>query len=214
MRKSWHLLTLTCMLIAVWSCGNTGDSQTNNYIDSRMAYLSVKLNLDQTQASKIKAVLIKETDETAKMRSADTKDFRSARRGIRERQEKTTAQVQEILNDIQKETYAELIEAGVNDNNFIELQSKLNLTVAQSDSIVKIFGGMRRNIRARRMGESGRSGNRENRMMDMRTAREETDSAIIKVLDDNQKRLYKKLQEERMEEMRRRFEGRRGSIWE
>ena len=51
-------------------------------------------------------------------------------------------------------------------------------------------------------------------MMDMRAAREENDRAILKVLDENQKKLYEKLQEERMEEMRRRFEERSGGMWE
>ena len=58
MIKNSLLLALIFIVAFIWSCGKTGESQPNNYINSRMAYLKVKLNLDQGQGDKIKAIFL------------------------------------------------------------------------------------------------------------------------------------------------------------
>jgi hypothetical protein len=213
MAKYWLLCVGLLTLLFLWSCGQTGESQTGDYSDSRVVYLTAKLSLSQAQAERVRGILNEESKEIAKLRNTDSDDRRGQRQAIRNRKAEAVTKVEAVLGDTQKDVYAKLCSMGISDDNFVELQAKLSLTVDQSDSVAKIFTAMNSEMRAMREG-GGRSGDREGRMTGMRAMREKTDEAIGKVLDERQKKLYVKIQEERMEETRRRFEGRGGGMWE
>jgi hypothetical protein len=215
MVRFWRLAGLVLILTFLWSCGQKEGTEEVDYVGSRLLYLTAKLQLDQPQADRIRAILSEDTKAAASMRTSDAGDPREIWRGLRERQAKTDTLIASVLSDEQKETYRQLQALGINDNNFIELQAKLNLTVAQSDTIAKIFSGMRRGMGSMRGpgSQTAPPGDREGRMTEMRAMREKSDEAIRTVLDENQKKLYDKIQEERMEQMRQRFERNRG-MWE
>jgi len=202
-----------CFLCFIWYCGDTGNSQPSDYTDSRMQYLTAKLSLTESQAESIRGILTEESSAIQKLRQEYSDDRRGMMSSIRDRKAETVTQAGAVLGEVQKKEYEKLCALGINDDNFVELQAKLALTVDQSDSVVVIFANMRREMQSMR--EGGRnSDNREGRMMGMRAMREETDEALVKVLTEDQKKIYDRIQEERMEEMRRRFENRGGGMWD
>jgi hypothetical protein len=214
MVKYWLFTAGLLGILLLWSCGQTDTSQKGTYTESRVAYLKAKLSLTDAQIERVRGILNEEGKEIAKLQNTDSGDRRGQRREIQNRKVETVTKIEAVLEDSQKDGYKKLCALGVNDDNFVELQAKLSLTVDQSDSVAKIFANMRREMQAMRE-SGGRSGNREGRMMGMRAMREETDEAIGKVLTEKQKILYEEIQEERMEEMRRRFESRGGGgMWD
>jgi hypothetical protein len=215
MSRYWFLGSATLMVLVLWYCGQQEQSQVADYTGSRLAYLTERLQLTAPQAERIKAVLTEERNALQKLRYNNEEDRRALMRATRDRKSETDTLIVSHLDESQRETYSRLQKLGVNEDNIIELQAKLSLTPNQTDSVAKIFSDMRQEMQAMRGAGDRRpgGGNREGMMMGMRAMQEETDKAIAKVLNENQKQLYDKIQEERMEQMRRRFEGSRNR-WE
>jgi hypothetical protein len=213
MGKYWFLGGATLIVMLLWFCGQKEQSGESDYTNSRLAYMTERLNLTPQQADGIKTILTEERNALQKLRDVNKDDMRAMMRASRDRKSQTESQIITVLDEGQQERYSQLQALGINEDNVIELQAKLSLTPNQTDSVAKILSDMRREMQGMRGEGSRRSGNREGMMMGMRAMQEETDNAIAKVLDEKQKKLYDAIQEERMEQMRQRFERNR-SRWE
>ena len=134
-----RLAGLILIMVFLWSCGKKEGAEDVDYIGSRLRYLTAKLALEQTQIDRIRTILTEDNKELVQLRNTNVDNPREIWRGLRARQEKTDTLIASVLTGDQKTHYQQLLTLGINDNNFIELQAKLNLTVAQSDSIAKIL---------------------------------------------------------------------------
>jgi Spy/CpxP family protein refolding chaperone len=202
-------------LIALFALALTSgmvSAEEQTYVDRRLAQMEDKLDLTDEQFLQVREIL-----ETAAYRIAadrqqlegDPDALRSAVAGTLKDASK---QIEALLTEDQREEYVEFRKSGRADLRTMELQHRLALSEAQTAEVYEILLAAEREFVKMRdeMMQNGGRGRGGGGMSKMRDLRKDTDEKIEKVLTEEQRVEYEKIQDERRSRMQQQMGSRGG----
>ena len=178
-------------------------------VANQVDYLKKELKLSDEQAAHVKQIISTAQQQAKEVRELNRGNFQAMEEAGQERRAQTDRQIEMLLEADQKAKFEEILARRAEfDERTLRLADQLGLTDDQAEQIDRIHRESREKFEAMR--ESG--GDRRAIMQEMRKFREESDKKVEAVLSDEQIKLYRKLQEERRDQMRERGdrEGRGG----
>lgn len=201
---SWKVILVALGLIFL-NCTAAEYDPVANQVD----YLKKELKLSDEQAAQVKQIISTAQQQSKEVRELNRGNFQAMEEAGKERRAQTDRQIEMLLEADQKTKFAEILARRAEfDERTLRLADQLGLTDDQTAQIDRIHQESRKKFEAMR--ETG--GDRRAIMQEMRKFREESDKKVEAVLSDEQMKLYRKLQEERRDQMRERGgrEGRGG----
>lgn len=178
-------------------------------VANQVDYLKKELKLSDAQAEQVQQIISAAQQQAKEVRELNRGNFQAMEEAGKERRVQTDRQIEMLLEPEQKAKFEEILARRAEfDERTLRLADQLGLTDDQAEQIDRIHRESREKFEAMR--ESG--GDRRAIMQEMRKFREESDKKVEAVLSDEQIKLYRKLQEERRDQMRERGgrEGREG----
>ncbi len=215
------IITLTMVVVIFAALTMSATAQDSTRVDKQMSALNEKLNLTEAQSDQIRSVLEKSAKKAEEARMlnllSDSARFEMRKTHI----EKRDRTINAVLDDDQKETYANVKDEVFGwgrggprlslDEETQQLTGRLKLTREQSTKIAEILGAWRaerETLREQMRGGGGDRSQMMERIQAMRARRDEINAQVKALLNDEQKVEYQKYLEEQDAQMRQRMPGR------
>lgn len=192
----WKVILVALGLIFL-NCTAAEYDPVANQVD----YLKKELNLNDEQTAQVQQIISAAQQQAKEVRELNRGNFQAMEEAGKERRAQVDRQIEMLLEADQKAKFEEILARRAEfDERTLRLADQLGLTDDQAEQIDHIHRESREKFEAMR--ESG--GDRRAIMQEMRKFREAADKKVEAVLSAEQIKLYRKLQEERRDQMRER----------